>query len=132
MPTVNATINNECEWHLRGEIDINSSAAVLATRGSNYTTTKTGTGTYTVVLKDTAALQMVEILHREASYSASVPATALGVFISTVVQNASTGDITITLITTAAATSGAATDGTAATTIDFEVVLRICKLVSPI
>lgn len=132
MPTVTATINNECEWHLRGEFDISAAAAVTATRGSNYTTTKIGTGTYTVVLKDSSALQLVEILHREANYSATVPATALGVFISTVTQSASTGDITITIVTTAAATSGAATDGTAATTIDFEVVLRICKLVSPI
>jgi hypothetical protein len=129
---MNSVINNECSYIIQGEIDINSSAAVLATRGSQLTTTKTGTGTYQVVLKDTSVLQLVEVLHREANYSVTVPATALGVGVTTVTQSASTGDITITIVTTAAATSGAATDGTAATTIDFEVVIRTCRLVSPI
>lgn len=132
MPNITGVFNNECEWTIRGEFDISAAAAVLASRGTNTTVTKTGTGTYSVVLKNTGVLQLVEILHRKANYSATVPATALGVFISTVVQNATTGDITITVVTTAAATSGAATDGTAATTIDYEVVVRTCKLTSPI
>lgn len=132
MSTLSTAFQNECEWVIRGEFDLSSAAAVTATRGTNMTTTKTGTGTYTVVLKDTQVLQLVELLHRDANFSGTVPATATGVMITTVTQSASTGDITITVVTTASPTTGAATDTTAATTVDFEVVIRTCRLVSPI
>jgi hypothetical protein len=132
MPNLNELQNNECQYTIRGEFDINSSAAVIAQRGTAIVVTKTGTGTYTAVLKNSQIMQLVEILHREANYSATVPATALGVFVSTVTQSTTTSDITITLVTTALPTSGAATDGTAATTITYEVVIRTCQMNSPI
>lgn len=132
MPTHATVFNNECEWVLRGEVDLSAGAAVTATRGSNYTTTKTGTGVYTVVLKDSQALQLVEILHAIANFSRTAPATALGVRVTSVAQNATSGDITITLTTTALPTSGAATDTTAATTVDFQVVIRTCQMASVI
>lgn len=132
MPTLSTVFNNEFEWVLRGEFDLSAAAAVTATRGTNFTTTKTGTGTYTVVLKNAQALQLVEILSREANFSGTFPATATGVTVTTVTQNATSGDITITIVTTSGPTTGAATDTTAATTVDFGVVLRIGRLVSPI
>lgn len=132
MPNLNELHNNECEYTIRGEFDINSSAAVIASRGTALTVTKTGTGTYTAVLKNSQIIQLVELLHREANYAGTVPASALGVFISTVTQSTTTSDITITIVTTASATSGVATDGTAATTIVYEVVLRTCQMNSPI
>lgn len=132
--TLATVFNNEFEWVLRGEVDLNASAAVTAVRGTNFTVVKTGTGTYTVTLKNTSALQIVEILHRDANFSgSSLPATATGVTLTTVTQNLpNTSDVVITLVTTANPTTGAATDTTAACTIDFEAVLRIGRLVSPI
>lgn len=123
--------NNESEWVIRGQFDINSSAAVTASRGSNATVTKTATGTYTVVLPGALGLPLVELLQATATYSSTVPATALGVRVSSVAQ-ATDGTITITVKTMASATSGADTDGTAATTINYDVVIRVNKMGNPL
>ncbi len=132
MPNITAVNQNACEWQIKGELDISAAAAVVALRGDNMTPLKTATGTYTVTIKNAGALQLVQLLNRHANYTATVPATALGVRVSTVTQNATSGDIVITLVTTALPTSGAATDGTAATTIAFQVVIRICQFDSVI
>jgi hypothetical protein len=137
MPTLASTANTECEYTIDGEFDLSSSAAVTATRGTGLTVTKTGTGTYTVVLANRWGIQLVEIINRWAGFSATSPATATGVGITTVTQASATvagnaGDITITVVTTANPNTGAATDTTAATTVDFQVVFRTCRLVSPI
>jgi hypothetical protein len=133
MSNIVGVINNAFTWSLNGELDLSAAAAVVAVRGDNYTATKTGTGTYTIVVKNSGALQLVHLLNREANFTgATLPATALGVTLTTVTQSATTGDITITLLTTALPTSGAATDGTAAVTISFGVIIRIGQLNSPI
>lgn len=133
MSYLTAVINNACTWTVQGELDLSAAAAVVAIRGDNLSATKTGTGQYTVVLKNSGALQVVELLGREANFtSATRPATALGCALDTVTQNATTGDISLVITTLANPTSGAATDGTAAVTIAFGTVIRTCKLVSPI
>lgn len=133
MSVLTGVLNNECTWTISGELDVSAAAAVVAIRGSNLSVTKTGTGQYTIVLKNAGALQLVELLGREANFTgATRPATALGCCLDTVTQSATTGDITLILTTLALPTSGAATDGTAAVTIAFAVVVRTCKLVSPI
>lgn len=132
MSNITQVINNAFTWSIQGEVDLSSAAAVVANRGDNMVVTKTGTGTYTIVVKNSGALQLVEIIRRSANYCITVPATATGCNISTVTQSTTTGDITINLNTTASPTFGALTDGTAATTIAFEVIIRIGRLVSPI
>lgn len=133
MSYLTAVVNNACTWTVQGELDLSAAAAVVAIRGDNMTVTKTGTGQYTVVLKNSGNLQIVELLGREANFTgATRPATALGVSLDTVTQSTTTGDITIILTTLALPTSGAATDGTAAVSIAFGAVIRTCRLVSPI
>jgi hypothetical protein len=133
MTYLTAVVNNACTWTIGGELDLSAGAAVVASRGDNITFTKTGTGQYTGVLKNSGNLQLVELLGREANFAGSTrPATALGCCLDTVTQNATTGDISIVITTLANPTSGAATDGSAAVTIAFTTVIRTCKMVSPI
>lgn len=127
-----AYVQNEFEWQIRGQIDLNASAAVIANRGTNQTAAKTAVGTYTVVVKGNEALKLVEILQTQANFAYTAPATALGVRIASVVQSSTTDDITITFKTSANPTSGADTDTTAATTISFVVVLRVGKMGNPL
>lgn len=137
MATLASTANTECEYTIDGEFDLNSSAAVIATRGTGITVTKTGTGTYTVVLANRWGIQLVELINRWAGFSGTQPVTATGIFVGAVTQASSqvagnAGDITINITTTLNPQGGAATDTTGATTVDFQVVFRTCKLVSPI
>lgn len=123
--------NNEGQWDIEGQIDLSAAAAVVASRGSNATVTKTATGTYTVVLPGSLGILMFEILNATTFYSGTVPAAALGNRVASVVQSAADGSITITLKTSAAATSGADTDTTAATTLNYRVALRIQRIGNP-
>ena len=133
MSVATAVYNNEGSWVIQGELDVTAGAAVSAIRGSNLSAVKGTAGQYLITLKNSGALQLVELLNREANFAgATRPATALGVCLDTVVQNATTGDILITVTTLASATSGAATDGTAAVTISFGVVIRYIKLGAPL
>jgi hypothetical protein len=133
MSTATGIINNLFTWVVQGELDISAGAAVVAIRGDNLSATKTGTGQYTVVLKNSGALQLVQLLGRDANFTgATRPATALGCCLDTVTQNATTGDISFVITTLALPTSGAATDGTAAVTIAFGAIIRIGQLASPI
>lgn len=132
MSVATAIFNNVFSWRLEGEVDLSAAAAVLAVRGDNMTVTRTGPGSYSVVVKNSGALQLVESLNREAAFCGGFPATASGVTMTTVTQSVTTGDITILLVTTAAPTNGAATDTTAATTIAFGATIRIGKVNSPI
>lgn len=130
MPNITQINQNEFEWQIRGEFDLTSAAAVIAgsVRGTGMTVVKGATGRYDVTVKGTAALRLVRILNRRANFTATSPATATGVQITTVTQNAGTDDIVITIFTTANPTTGAATDTTAATTISFEVVLQTAQM----
>lgn len=135
MSKTNVQINeNEGEWHIRGEIDLSAAAAVLANRGSNQVVAKTATGTYTVTVKGTQALKLVEILDRRVVFNGTVPATALGCRISSVANGSgvNSDDVVITLKTMASPTSGADTDTTAATTLSFQVVIRTIKMGNPL
>ena len=133
MSYLTAVVNNACTWTIGGELDVSAGAAVSALRGDNMTAVKTGTGQYTITLKNSGNMQLVELLGREANFAgATRPATALGVCLDTVTQNATTGDIAIVITTLANPTSGAATDGTAAVTIAFSTVIRTCKMGAPL
>lgn len=135
MSKTNVQINeNEGEWHIRGEIDLTSAAAVSTIRGSNQVAAKTATGTYTVTVKGTQALKLVETLDERVVFARTVPATALGCRISSVANGTgvNSDDIVITIKTMALPTSGADTDTTAATTLSFQVVIRTIKMGNPL
>lgn len=127
--------NNEGEFTLCGSFDLSAAAAVLATagaqRGSNFTFTKTGTGLYTAVMKQSGSPQLVEVLFADAGLSNSATrAGALEAQINSVVQSATTGDITITIQT--CAETGVAADTTATITVNFLVKVRIFKMGNPL
>lgn len=124
-------LNNEYEWTIRGQIDLSAGAAVLATRGSNCTAVKSATGTYTVTVKGTANLRLVEMLEQTSSFANGVPVTALGTRVSSVAQVAGTDDITI-VVKTSATGGGADTDVTGATTLNFKAVIRVGKMGNPL
>ena len=132
----NPIVQNEFEWQIRGQCDLSAAGAVGATRGTNQTVTKTATGTYTVVIKGTQALKLVEILSASAWMSGALPVVvALGARVASVVQATDgSDDITITLKTTATAGgSGADTDITTnAVTFNWFVVLRVGKMGNPL
>lgn len=127
-------VHSACEYAIRGEIDLSAAAAVTATRGDDMTSVKNGgAGSYSVTIKGNKGLMLVETLKRHAEFTGgTMPATALGCKVTTVTQTAGTNDIVINITTMANPTSGAATDGTAAVTVSFEVVLRHCKMGAPL
>lgn len=114
---------------IEGQIDLNSSAAVIANRGDHQTAAKTGTGVYTVTIPASLGITFSAILSQSANYCNTVPATALGVRVSAVALDSS-GNLVITITTSSAATSGSDTNGTAATTISFRVLLQVWKMTS--
>lgn len=130
--TNTARIQNEFEWQIRGQADISAAAAVTAYRGTNQVVTKTAVGTYTVVVKGNEALKLVELLNEQAWFSSTVPAGATGVRVASVVQSSTTDDITITLKTMASPNTGADTDLSAATKINWDVVIRVGKMGNPL
>lgn len=129
--TNQAVFNNYGEWIIRGQIDLSAAAAVNATRGDNLTTVKTNTGEYTVTLKGTANLKLVETLGQDVHFCNGVPVTALGCRVSSVTQTSGTDDIVI-IIKTSATGGGADTNVTGATTLSFTVVIRVAKLGNPL
>lgn len=129
MANTVTTFLNERRMEIEGQIDLSAAAAVSAGRGTGMTFTKTAAGTYTAVIAGAFfAGKLVEILDSSANFSGTVPATALGVRVSSITQDANTDAVTITLKTSAQATTGADTDTTAATTISFRCVLRVGKM----
>lgn len=125
-------IQNEFEWHIRGQVDLDSSAAVTANRGTGQTAAKTATGTYTVTVKGSQALKLVEILDQRVNFANTVPASATGCRISSITQSATSDDVVITIKTMASPNTGADTDTSAATTLSFQVVLRVGKMGNPL
>lgn len=126
-----AVFNNECEYIIRGQLDLSAGAAITATRGTNLTATKSATGTYTVTLKGVNAIRLVEMLDQSVNFANGVPVTALGCRVSSVTQTAGTDDIVIVIKTTATG-GGADTDVTGATTLSFTIVIRTCKMGAPL
>ena len=127
-------IQNEGEWTVKGQLSLHTDASVLSARGTNQTATKTATGEYTVVIKGTANLKLVEMLNERCNFSGGAPAAALGCRVHSVAQASDGTDaITIVLKTTAAAGgSGADTDTTAAVKLNYEVVIRVVKMGNPL
>ena len=127
-------IQNEGEWTVKGQLDLDTDASILATRGTNMTATKTATGEYSVVIKGTANLKLVEMLQERSNFSGAEPAGAIGNRVESVTQASDgTDDITIVLKTTLLAGGvGADTDTTAAVTLNFEVVIRVVKMGNPL
>lgn len=131
MPNTVTRYTNEHRYEIEGQIDLNSSAAVIAVRGTGLSAVKSATGTYTVTLAGPSALKLVEVLDQRSNFAGGAPVTALGTRISSITQTSTdTNDpITIVIKTTATAGgSGADTDGTAAVTLSFRVVLRVGKM----
>ncbi len=123
--------NNYGEFKITGEVDLASgTTGVTAVRGDNMTASRTGVGTIVVVLNGSSAIKFIETLNRQVQFSGSTaPTTALGCRVHSVVQDANTQAISITLKTTATAGgSGADTDGGSAVTLSFDISLRIMKM----
>lgn len=128
MPTMVVVSTNELKVELEGEVDLNSSAAVGAVRGTGLSCTKTGTGTYSVVYNGPGNLKLYEILERQADLVGS-PTGAFWAKITSVSQTANSGGeandpITILISTLNNAATPAATDVTAACTMTFGLVFR--------
>lgn len=130
---------SEGSWVIRGSFDISAAAAVVpitivggtkTMRGDNMSVTKTaGTGKYTVVLKGTAGLKMVEILDFAASLGLGTPAGAFNARIDSITQNTSTDDISIIIGTYDNTALGpVAANSTAAISIAFRIDIRVRKM----
>lgn len=132
MPSIEQIAQNYNEWQIRGEFDLSSAGAVTAagTRGDGLSVTKTGTGTYKVTVKGAQGLRASQVLYAGCDV---VPArtggtlgTALFARITSVAHAAApNGDDVEILITTSATKGSAAADnGTAASTVTFDVCVR--------
>lgn len=126
MPNTVTRYSNEHRYEIEGQIDLSAGAAVTATRGTGLSAVKSATGTYTVTLAGPAAIKLVEILHASSNFSNGVPTTALGSRVSSITQTSNdTSDPIVIVVKTSATAGGADTDVTAATTLNFRVVLRV-------
>lgn len=121
---------NEGAWYIEAEADLSAAAAVTATRGTNITCTKTGVGTYNFVLKNTSALNMYEVLNRFADLGGA-PATAFWAKVTSIVQAANGGDITIAVTTLNNAGTPAAADVTAGCVLSIGIALRTIRMGNP-
>jgi hypothetical protein len=141
MANITSQFWNEARMVIEGTFDLNSSAAVLSitypagqtktVRGKGMTVSKTGTGTYVVVVKNSSSLlgatfQPVEFVGGDACIVASTVATALSARLGAAPTVDANGNLNITVIT--AQTTGAAADTTGAITVAFEVVLVINRM----
>lgn len=95
--------------------------------GDGVVVTRTGVGTYTVVIKGTSAVRLVEDFGFIVGFQgAAAPAGALDARVTTITQ-ATNDDITINL-TTVATTGGAAADLTSTTTVVLQGAIRIIRV----
>lgn len=129
MPNTTNTNQNEHKWEIEMEADLSAAAAVSATRGTNVTCTKSGTATYTFVIKGTTALKMYEVLHRSTDINGT-PATITRAVITSITQATDgTDDITVVVKTTNAAFTETATTG--ACTLTVALGLRTARMGNP-
>lgn len=123
--------NNYGEYVITGEVDMGTGVnGPSAIRGDNMTVARGGVGTVTITLKGAQNIKLIETLQRNVNFAgSSAPTLALGCRVHSVVQNANTDDIVITLKTTATSGgSGADTDGGTAVTLSFYVSFRFMKM----
>jgi len=141
MSNVTSQFWNDCRLEIEGTFDLNASAAVLnisypagqikTVRGKAMSVTKTGTGTYLVVVKTASStmgphINIIEFVGGDADVIGTTLATVLSARLGGVPTIDANGNINITVIT--AQTTGAAADTTGAITIAFEVTLVINRM----
>jgi hypothetical protein len=120
---------NEGKWEIEMEADLSAAAAVSATRGTNVTCTKSGTATYTFVVKGSSGLKLYEMLHRQADI-AGTPATITRAIITSISQATDgSDDLTCVVKTTNAAFTETATTG--ACTLSVQLKVRALRMGNP-
>jgi hypothetical protein len=121
---------NEHKWEIEMEADLNGSAAVTATRGTNVTCTKSSTATYTFVIKGNTALKLYEVLHRSTDVNGT-PATITRAIVTSITQATDgSDDITVVVKTTNAAFTETATTG--ACTLSVTLIARVGRMGNPL
>ena len=135
MANILAVYNNPFRFEVEGSFDLSAAAAVLSItagletltcRGVGMTCVKGIAGTYAITLKN-PGIQIVALLNANANIMSLTLGGALMARVISVSQ-ASTGDITITVITAATGVGAVATDTTTAITVGFSVVLQTSRV----
>lgn len=140
MPVATAVSANEGKFEIEAEVDLNSSGAITAVRGTNITALKTGTGTYQINYLNRTGIKMYEILSRQSDL-VGTPATAFWSKITNVQQLAATnpadtapdsgGDVVISVTLLSNAATPAAADTTGACTITVGLTFRATRMSNP-
>ncbi len=136
---INPIVQNDGEWIIKGLFTLASGGAVTAlsnpdgsTRtmnGDNMSVVKAGgTATYTVTLKGTANLKLVEVLEADANLCLGTQTTAFRAHVTAVTQSASTDDITITISLFSNASPPVAAETGAAISVSFRVTVRTRRM----
>ena len=130
MPTQESKYSNFGRFVLESEVDLNSSGAVTATRGTGVTCTKSSTATYTFVFKgNTHSQKLYEILQRVSKINGT-PATITTSIVTSVTQATDgSDDITVVVKTTNAAFTETATTG--ACTLGVILTGRYTRMTNP-
>jgi hypothetical protein len=127
MPTMAAQHWNVGEIEVNFEIDLNSSAAIIATRGDDVVATKIGTGVYTVRV---VGRTFYEVLYRHVHLFRAVPTIANAQITAIDLDGAGDGTGAVITITTLDdyATPVAADISSTAATLSGKVVFRGSKV----
>jgi len=131
MSTVVAQDLNEGALYINCELDLDTSAAITATRGTGVTAVKNGTGQYDFTLKGgSRGIQLVQVLERTCDLSGT-PATAFWAKITSgptqSTSGTTAGDITWTVKTLSNAGTPAAADTTGACQLSVAICLRVIR-----
>ena len=122
MPTLVQVSLQDNEWHVRGEIDLTTAGAILATRGRGLVFTKTGTGVYTVRV---VGYIFKEVLARQVQLHAATPTPAYAEITGIDLDGAGDGTGAVITITTLDDNATPAAANIAAGTISLDVVFRM-------
>jgi hypothetical protein len=99
MPNITTVFQNEHRWQIEGQVDLDSAAAVGASRGTNMVWARTGAGIYTCTVKGNNALSMYEVLKSNAWFSDPTLGGAVDARVESISQSTSNDNITITIHT---------------------------------
>lgn len=134
MANANMTsvFGNSARFQMEGLVVLSAAGAVSSYNGDGVSVVKNGTGLYDITVTNPAQLELVKVLHCNASLIDAAIGTVKDVGVKTIVaKNATSGSFTMTIRTVDAA--GADVDeATDALTVSFSFVIQTARMSNPL
>src|SRR5512139_1017637 len=123
---------NSARFEMEGQVDLSAAGAVSAYRGDGVTVAKNGTGLYDITVSNPSQLELVKVLHCDASLVDTAVGTVKDVGVkTTVAKNSTTGSFTMT-VRTVDATGADVDEATNGLTVSFSFVIQTARMTNPL